>query len=638
MKSFVKHNVFFIVIACFTISLQLNAQSGSDSSQFFFPRNKINGITVSSNKHINTLNFRNDLYWQKRFGKINFALEGSYSSAYFFATQKSYRSSHTIKVFSDYSFTRNLAAGLIVKRNSYNDDKRLAISTAEVNQAMFYSKISIPGIIELTPVVGISQNSQAGKVDSGPIYGVEGSITEFGTSDLSYFGRFHFSNEDISPRKNTLRNIYFRINTNTSQLFHNSIFANFSQSRKDFYLPMDSLLSNIFVVENNIESRTESNYNIGDNLQIYFSPRTIMKVGGNILQKYVDRNKRYVSPQLATTSTFDPTVSLLTINVNASFTHKEADYQLFVRGGYNRREETFSVKNIEGANPIFYDLRKAQESNKDNVSRIEYVTSSLRYNLGRKNTLSFSLYQRKLRYDTPGETNFDDRDELLTMLRFGFLRKVSPFFRFDVGIEASQNHLVYIFAERSSNNNIRRILKLIGQGIYRGKRIVSSNSAEVSANYTVYDFDDLTQNYQSFAYRQFLAKDSSSISLGNSLSADIYGYVKLSEQGEFSWKSFSEKPFRYRTEIYSEPSVKLNTNLLNVGLGVRYYSLKTYDYSLLQLFPMSDYTSLGPSLIVTTPFFSAIKLNFHGWYEFIKSDGSSNKKRINFTFSLYWTP
>ncbi len=620
----------------FALSIFVNAQSISDSSNYFFPSNKLNGIKVSSDKHLNTLNFRNDLFFNGNFGKINFAIDGKFSAAYFFSTQQSYRSSHVIKTFADYSLTNWLASGLLIKRSSYNDNQRLAISSAEVNQAMFYSKIVIPKIINITPIAGISQNSQAGTKDTGPIYGIEGNLKEQNYENLFINGRFHFSNEDISPRKNTLRNLLFQIRTANSQIFRNTLSASFDQARKDFYLPIEPALSETFGVNNNIESRTENNYLLNNNLKIFLSPKSRIVIDGSIKQKYVERQKRYVLPEIATLSTFDPTVSRLTMSINASFSHRTNDYNAFVKGGFNRREETFSVKNIPGANPIFYDLRQTQESNKDNVSALEYLTGSFRYKLGSRNTLSLSLYQRKLKYDTPSEDNFDDRDELLTMLRIGFRRKISPFFIYKLGLEVSQNHLVYIFAERSSNNNYKRILRLIGGGTYSGKRLISSNIAEVSANYTVYDFEDLTQNYQSFAFRQFFAKDSTSLLLNDFFSANFFGYIKISEQGEFSWKNFSEKPFQYRMEIYSEPDIKFNINIFTLGIGLRYYSLQTYDYSILQLFPVSDYRSIGPSVFASTPVSNKLALNFHGWYEFVQSGDNAEKTRANFTFSFYW--
>jgi len=78
-----------------------------------------------------------------------------------------------------------------------------------------------------------------------------------------------------------------------------------------------------------------------------------------------------------------------------------------------------------------------------------------------------SVFHRKLRYDTPSEINFDDRDELLTIARIQYERKINAIFTAFINTEASLNKTVYIFKERSSNNNINRIIKLSGGGIFK---------------------------------------------------------------------------------------------------------------------------------------------------------------------------
>ena len=637
MKKLSLNIIFFTsLIFCIGSAESVFAQLSADSTSFFFPLNKVNRLQISSNKHLNTLNFRGNIFYKKQVGKVNFAVDGGYSSAYFFATQKSFRSSHLINTYADYSLFDWLAPGFYLKRSYYNDDQRLAISSAEVNQGMLYTKFKLKNIFNVISFGGISNNIQAGLNDTGPIYGVEGNIYQLGMEDLNINGRFHYSNEDISPRKNSLRNVSFILQTLGNKVFRNYLSAGYDESRKDFYTSIDSALSSTFNVTNNIESRTETNYSIEDKFRVFLSKKSFFDITGNIRKKIVDRAKRYILPSLATTSSFDPTVNRLSINIAGSFSHREENLQLTVNGGFNSREETFTVKNIEGANDIFYSLRQDQESKKDNVSKLEFVTGTFKYNLSSKNILVFSLYQRKLKYDTPSEENFDDRDELLTMLRIRFTRKFNPFFTMHFNLEGSQNHLVYIFAERSSNNNIKRILKFNGEGVYRGKYVTSTNSAEVSANYTVYDFEDITQNYQSFAFRQFIAKDSSSIRISPLFTFTTFAYTKISEQGEFSWKSFSEKPFQYRSEIYAEPSLFMTIKLFNIGVGLRYYELKNYNYSLLQLTPVSDYSSLGPSLKIVTPFSKYIQLSFYGWYEFVNLDNAKSKKQTNFNLSFYW--
>jgi len=72
--------------------------------------------------------------------------------------------------------------------------------------------------------------------------------------------------------------------------------------------------------------------------------------------------------------------------------------------------------------------------------------------------------------------------------------------------------------------------------------------------------------------------DSTRIKLNNRVNFVHYGYVKLSEQGDLAWASFSTIPTRFLEEIYSIPKLVLYYDHSSVSLGLRIYSLNTYNY------------------------------------------------------------
>ncbi len=249
--------------------------------------------------------------------------------------------------------------------------------------------------------------------------------------------------------------------------------------------------------------------------------------------------------------------------------------------------------------------------------------------------LYFSLFQNKLSYDTPSPENFDDRDELLSIVRLKYIKTLSPFFSVFINTEGTYNHIVYIFSERSSNNNVNRIVKLSSGGIYSGKYFTSSNSFEVSANYTVYDFEDLTPNYRSFSFRQFTAMDSSRIRISRRIDFVHYGYLKLSEQGDLKWTSFSTHPTRFLQEIYSEPKFVLTHNNLSFSLGMRIYSLNTYNYQGISKVLDTRYLSLAPLTEISIDI-NKLTFGLLGWYEFISAEDASNKQQANLTMTMNW--
>ena len=138
---------------------------------------------------------------------------------------------------------------------------------------------------------------------------------------------------------------------------------------------------------------------------------------------------------------------------------------------------------------------------------------------------------------------------MLSIIRFRYSKLLTSYFTGFVNAEATFGHTVYLFASRSSNNNQSRIIRLRAGGDYLGSLVKSFNSFEVSANYTVYDFEDVTTNYQSYSFRQFTAIDSTTIVLTNDVSLFAYGYLKLSEVGDFRWDNFTARPTRAITII-----------------------------------------------------------------------------------------
>ena len=122
-------------------------------------------------------------------------------------------------------------------------------------------------------------------------------------------------------------------------------------------------------------------------------------------------------------------------------------------------------------------------------------------------SLSMMFLISRFQHDTPDSNNFDDRDEYRATAILGYSHWFSPVLR--IGFEAKLNlhHLVYIFSERSVNNNWNRILQLASSIKYRpSPMFVWSQQVELSANYTNYDFEELQSQIRSFVFRKFSLK------------------------------------------------------------------------------------------------------------------------------------
>ncbi|HAB54684.1 MAG TPA: hypothetical protein DCE80_21330, partial [Ignavibacteriales bacterium] len=264
-----------------------------------------------------------------------------------------------------------------------------------------------------------------------------------------------------------------------------------------------------FNVANNIQSRIETSYLIQDSLHYnnLFSMFSL-DVAGIVNWRKVERDTRYKSIQNATSSIFDTEINELKLDFESMLSYESRNFNGLLRLLYSERDEKNLAKRLPLVSENLYQDRLQLEGRKNNNSIRASLSFLGNLRLSQSDQFYISVLHNKLRYDTPSKDNFDDRDELLSIVRLRYTRQFTPFFEGFINTEGTYNQTVYIFSQKSSNNNINRILKLAAGGSYRGANLTSVNSFEVSANYTVYDFQDLNPNIKSYSFRQFTASDS----------------------------------------------------------------------------------------------------------------------------------
>jgi hypothetical protein len=180
-------------------------------------------------------------------------------------------------------------------------------------------------------------------------------------------------------------------------------------------------------------------------------------------------------------------------------------------------------------------------------------------------------------------------------------------------------------------------LKFFAGGDLRLRYFSSKNSAEVLANYTVYDYEDLTPNLKSFSFRQLALRDSSTINLFRSTYLKFLGYMKFSEQGDFKWNSFSNNPVRYLDERFAESLLEHKWKHLSYGFGIRYYALYTYLFDDKGIkYIHSLYSSTAPLSSITYFVTNRIALTLKGWYEFINTETNRKNQLVNLFINMEW--
>lgn len=632
----IKISLQIILGTILLLSQMVYAQVTADSTLYFIPVSSLNRLFSNFDKQLNTyyLNTGFDLYGS--FGRFEYKVNQNYRSTLIQSSQNNIRDEEYLFALGKYRFNNNWKQGIALSSNIVSDDRQLGINEATIYHAITLSELSLLRGLILTPYGGYSDNRQVNEIDTGPIYGFEGNLDYFYPTDFDINSKLRFENEDISPRKNSIRYLDLLVTSPFNNEVTNFLDAKYSNNRKDFYISADSITIAEFNITNNIESRTETVFLLQDRIDYSnFLNLFSLQLAGRINFRTIDRQTRYKSTSIQSPSIFDTQVEELGIAIESGLFYRTESADIGISANYFERDEKHITKNFEGINESFFEQRSELEGRKNNNSYRTTISLIGNYRLSKKDQISLSLFHSKLKYDTPSSANDDDRDELLSIGRLRYTRYLSPFFQFFSNLEGTLSHLVYLFASRSANNNTNHVLRFSAGGYYKGERFTSMNNFEVSANYTVYDFQDITSNLRSISFRQFTATDSTNYRLTKNFSFLVTGYVKLTSQAELDWDNFAERPLRYLQEIFFDPKIGLVSNNSLFAIGFRYFSLNTYRYNEAERIPDSDFLSIGPlfEIMIGT---KMLYLKLNTWYEFISDNTNANRERFNFLLSMNW--
>ena len=628
------YKTFFLLILC----SQFSYSQTQDSLELIRSTNLGNFLSTRFFKQLSTHNLNTRFDVSKAWGDFDVRVSENFNSTFVRSTEKSIRDEQQLTLQTKYRIIPEANLGIGLSSSIFSDNRKIEINQASTSQAFLFSRIEPYDNVYIAPFLGYMKNRQVLNDDDGFLYGTEAMLNKFRISDLIVSSDIKFRNEDISPRKNTIRYYNLLLNSQFTGEVSNFLNASYSQNRKDFYFEADSITSQEFNVTNNIQSRIETSYLIQDRLQYnnLFSLFSL-DVGGIVNWRKVERDTRYKSIQNATSSIFDSEINELKLDFESMLSYDSKIFNGLLRILYSERDEKNLAKRLPSVSENLYQDRSQLEGRKNNNSIRASLSFLGNLRLSQSDQIYVSVLHNKLRYDTPSKDNFDDRDELLSIVRLRYTRQFTPFFEGFINTEGTYNQTVYIFSQKSSNNNINRILKLAAGGAYKGANLSSVNSFEVSANYTVYDFQDLNPNIKSYSFRQFTASDSTNYSFNKKLKLSLYGYLKLSEQGDLRWNEFTSRPTRYLQEIYCEPRLTVAYSLIQYSLGIRFFSLSTYNYKSNNKFLDSEFRSIGPIAEILIARSASLFLKIYGWYEFITINSISKKEQTNLNVEMTWS-
>jgi hypothetical protein len=377
-------------------------------------------------------------------------------------------------------------------------------------------------------------------------------------------------------------------------------------------------------------------YNVSNTLHYAVGKELSAVVQTLVETRTISNAFRYKSLLEPTMIPYDVTVQEQRLEGGIDLNYRDMN-NIFASVGIHtsERDERHILQKIDGVDPDIQQSASEQETQLDNIQHRTTLRGIFSMPVSSNDFVSFESSAGILRYDAPDSTNTDDRDELLITLSGRESHRWNEYFNISVTVEATLNHIVYLLAERSANNNWNRIFRLAPELTYTpspAMRMV--NTFEVLANYTVFDYETLIPTVESYSYRQFAFLDSTSYDMSSSMGLDFLLHVRLYERGELQWKAFTERPQQYFREVTFSPAVRYTIQeRLVCAAGFRSFVQNRYLYNGAARVMDGNYFSYGPttSIVLIAP--SGWRLEIQGWKEFQKETNQPTRDVSNIMMS-----
>ena len=495
-----------------------------------------NDLELKFNKFNITWNWQNYFDYQYSNEKYGFYLEDTYNSNLISPSKdiKNWRDENKFDGFF-YRKLTNIELGIYTNSWIFSDRQTRSNVLFGNHNLGFKTKYTPVSKFTISPYTGYQHDQNKSNNDSGWDVGLESEYDSFALDDYrgSFEGELDY---DLYPnRQNSKQGVQLNFETKFSPVTTDSIKTYYKNSDKLYYSPNGDQLLNV---------KLEEKY-----LHNYFE-------------------YRYSS------------VSLLTLQTILS------SKNLYDESRSNTNRDELKIENRLGINYILSDLilnfgfDTFQETldntglNTDSDALQSNIKLSALYNISPNDIINLKFNLTKYQYDTPDSTlNNDDRDELRIIGGIEYNRSFSPVLNF--GIEAYINffHQIYIFKERSANNNWNRIFRLSSFIEYSDNNFNNTLKNEILANYTVYDFEDLYSQSPSYIFRKYILEDSMSYKILPRLITGFKGKYEFEDKGSFFKSKFAQQILQSTESIYVDVFLRFkNIYLLDFDSGIAFYN------------------------------------------------------------------
>jgi hypothetical protein len=416
-----------------------------------------------------------------------------------------------------------------------------------------------------------------------------------------------------------------------------SLSVRYSRQRREFYTSADQGTKDLYNVDYNIFRRDAVSFDVSNQLTYHMSGSTSIAARGSIQNRTIDRGFLYKNVLQPTSVTLDSRIQELILNGTVSLSSQMFDWMSGDLGmSFEERDDRFGVIDQAGIPSSVLQSQEQSAKRLEYTSRRTSLWVSIVGNVSSSDSLAVNGSASILRYDTPDSLNTDDRDELLLTMSLRETHRFSKYLTAGLEANVTLGHLVYLDRLQSANNNWNRVISLSPSvSLSPFGWLVSDNTGEVVANYTVYDFEEQVASVKSYSFRQASWSDSTTVALSRDIDLEFSGIFRLYERGILRWKEFKEKPLDYFIEKSGWPRLTYRAlESVSLSVGYRYFSRDQYAYAGEAKTLTHSIVTAGPTVGVQWYGRNGTQVIVTGWRETSTNDSNVTMAVSNLSISV----
>jgi hypothetical protein len=484
---------------------------------------------------------------------------------------------------------------------------------------------------QINPSLGFMRDERSNRRDEGLSWSITADLNPFTLGETSFEPKISAEVSYIDPRRFVTTRYGTKSTYRFEELFDMRSEIWFGNARRDSY-QATSLLNR--AESNFIESIEADTTFAAVSINFPLSQQVFAQIDAVGLNN-IRRVLNYPLEDNPDVVLFDSKSLRQHLDITTTLKYPTNRFQINAGLAWSIQVRESQLINTDGL-PADQVRRRAEILENSNFSqtRLELFTNN-QIRFTPKYSMSLDAATSILRYDTP-EVNKDNRDEFAFLFRLRNQIELTEEFTTSITLAGEAFHYVYLFSERSIENNWRRSIRLIPEIIWRPNEYLTYRQTFlVRANYTVEDYEIQGRQKADQSAREMAFISNVSYELAPTWTATVEASRSELRIGRLFWKTFEETPIDTLITYDVQTLLTKRYGNISVSSGIRYFRKFDFLQSASVQIEIDDNGSIsrlsriatgqqtttqwGPIVQIRLPLRAGNELYINGWLQQQKS-------------------